>query len=248
MAIRPTSQRMSRLSCLRSHERRAEETEYRAGCTCGGRADRRDEVDEHRTAERAEPVERTEPKPAQMLLQRWPQHVQRPHVEQDVGDPEVHECRGDQAVVLTRGDRGRPQHELPLQPARGEVQDEHHHVDGDQRVGDHRLAGALHSAEGSSHLGHGCGGGGDAVDALVADGGAAHALRADGSLAAGAPDIGLPVGVAVTGRRRGRGLRWVRDAHGSATEDTGWPARRAVSARRAALSRVVRRCPRRGGG
>ena len=111
----PTTQRTSMLSCLPTTNVAPNEPEHRARRARGRRVRGAKQVNQDRSAQCAEQVQRAEPSSAQRLLQRRTDDLERVHVEQDVGDAVVQERRRQQPIQLAVGDSGRPQHELALQ-------------------------------------------------------------------------------------------------------------------------------------
>src|SRR5262249_18526360 len=101
----------------------------------------------------------------------------------------------------------RSQHEFALKIRGHRLQDEQHHVDRDQRVGDDGGGPLVPASECGARLAHRLRTFVHALIALVSDGRTAHAFRADGAVAPGAADVRHAVGMPVTGRRRLRGGR-----------------------------------------
>ena len=169
-------------------------------------------------AEGAEEIEREEPGPAEKSLDIRPQHPQGEHVEKDVDNRAVEEGRGQEPPRL-----GVPEEvgegQL-LEDARGDLlRDPEDDANADQGHRHDGRGSPGPAAEDRARAGRGLRRGGDAVDALDADGGRTLALRAGRPRTTLTADIGHPVGMPGTDGGAGRTIRrarwvWCGLAHG----------------------------------
>src|SRR5450759_4022592 len=206
------------------HKVRREQPKDRTGRATRADVDRTEQVRRGSSAQAGQQVQRDEAHPAECGLHLHTEQVERVHVEADVHQPEVQEHRGEQAVIRTGGnrcrnhgqvvgDRRRPAAHQP--GTAGDGEDEDGRVGGDQQHGHgSRPSGDLPAKRRPGRpdrpltRAH-------AVRTLEADGGVAHAVRADRPVAPGAAHPSLLARMPVAGGDVGAGCHLAvrRDSH-----------------------------------